>query len=172
MIDEELVNRVREVLKQYGYEQSPEPSPWAEADGFLFLTPRRLIRNVVYITLIPDRHKTYEQIKIYTEKIRKSLSLKYAKFPFLGELGSLFVYLSSPHTFEVLRHKICDLPDKYGWHMNIILGVVVIDKEARDCVFATTPRFSVFKQHFEPLIRAVNDWRGEMQNDRETSSLL
>jgi hypothetical protein len=166
---QDLVGSIRDNLAQYRYTEPLETLSVDGADGIVLATPRRRILMVRYlcgVLAVPDGYDTPEQARNLFETIRSQLTRKYARFPYWKELGTYLVLLSSNKLFLALQDRTGKFKDKTGFHMNVMLGTIFINRE--NYVNSAEATWGLFYsgRHFGAIAATVNEWCKRMRSEQ------
>jgi hypothetical protein len=170
IIYENLIASVRDNLAPYHYSEPPETLPFIE-ENVVIATPRRkLVRYVCVIMIIPDNCRTPEQATKLFEASRRALTKRYARFPWWKELGTYLVWICDTSLFEAMQSKMTYLKDKTGLHMNVMLGMILVDRQNLVSSSESTWGLYYSGKHFGAISATVNEWCKRSRGEQNSSS--
>lgn len=155
----QLVDLLKENLSKYRYTEYDE----GLNNGIQFIailkTPRRwLVRYICAITEIPDNITNTSLFKNFFAQIRKSLTNKYAKFPWWKELGAFLVFFCKNRLYNELTRIEGGFKDRTGLHMNVILGTCFINKVTFETSTESTWGLWYSGKHYRAICAVVTQW--------------
>ena len=155
----QLVELLKENLYAYRYTEYDE----GIINGIHFVaiikTPRRwLVRHLCAIVEIPDNITNASLFKQFFPQIRKSLTIKYAKFPWWKELGTFLVFFCEDGLYKRLTGIEGGFKDRTGLHMNVILGTCFINKVTLESSIDSTWGLWYSGKHYRAIRAAVTQW--------------
>jgi putative heme iron utilization protein len=116
------------------------------------------VRILCVVVELPDNVATVPDFSKYFNSVRNTLTKKYAKFPYWKELGTFSVFLCKDKQYNLLVTEIKKFKDTSGWHMNVMLGTILINTDK--LVFSDCLTWGLFVtgKHFETIKNAVSEW--------------
>jgi len=163
---QDLVDSVRDSLAQYQYTEPCDILSIEGVEGVVLATRRRLtVRYLCGVFCLPEGFDTVGQAKTLFGAIRNGFTKRYARFPYWKELGTYLVWICSSGLFDDAQGRMGHFKDKTGLHMNVMLGMVLVDREkfttSTDCTWG----LAYSGKHFRAIGAAVSEWcerqRGE-----------
>lgn len=154
-----LVDAIATTLGAVGYSRCEK----GELDGIPFLarimTPREwMVRQMCAVLRVPAEVADAPACKEFVEDARRSLTRRYARFPWFKELGTFYVLLCESQLFQELSTSGHQFKDRTGLHMNVLLGTCIVDVENyRFCTHATWGLLYSGK-HFRAMEDVVRQW--------------
>jgi hypothetical protein len=157
--DQSLIYSIEENLEPYNYIDHQQIYIDKEISAVIIATPRLwATRYICIITDIPKNTENISDANIFFSKLRKKLISKYAKFPFFKELGSFNVVLCEEHIFRMLSKSLSSFVHKTGLHINVMLGIILINKNSFEFVFDSTWGLYYSRKHFKSILKGVKSY--------------
>ena len=164
---EDLIDSLRDNLTQYGYTEPAEALSIEDVEGVVLATPRRwTVRYVCGVFALPDSYHTPERAKNLFDSIRRSLTERYARIPYWKELGTYLVWICRGELLDGMQAKMAELQDKTGFHRNVMLGTVLVDREKLVASAECTWGLFYSGKHFAAISATVNDWCRTMRSEQ------
>lgn len=155
----DLIKSLQDNLFMYNYTELPVETCINGEKGILIMTPRcKTIRYILGVFDLCINYKNTNQINHLLESIRKALSKKYAKFPYYKELQTFLVFVCSSVFFESLIENYTQLNDSHGFHSNVILGTILIDRDNFFWTANPTWGLNIAGKHFSAICVTVHEW--------------
>lgn len=156
--DPAFVSELKERLGVHGYTGLRKASLLDVGQVSLIMTPRRWsVRNVCAVAEIPPAVSTVGDCKMMCERIRQFIINEYALFPYWKEIGMYFVLFCAHELYEEVSPRVSEFYHRTGFHINVILGTVFVDKDERRWCGASTWGLLPSSQHRHDSIQAVVD---------------
>ncbi len=125
----------------------------------IFKTERKLgVRNLCVVSILPDNVSSISDFSKYFNLVRNTMTKKYAKFPYFKELGTFLIVICPTNIYNELKKEIDSFKDKSGFHMNLILGTVLIDKDNLEYSECLTWGLFISGKHFYTITNTISDW--------------
>lgn len=154
-----LIEQLQEYLGDHSYTEYEETDAPDIGTMHLIMTPRRwAVRYICVVLDIPEQVSTVNQSKELFERIRSYLGKRYAHFPYWKELGTFVVLLCSHQLYEKLDGHMSQFYDQTGWHSNVMLGTVFVDREQLKSSAEVTWGLHYSGKHFTDIRRVVREW--------------
>lgn len=167
MKHQDLVDSIRDNLTQYGYTEPCETLSIEGVDGVVLTTPRRwMVRYLCGVFALPDGYDTAEQAKKVFDAIRRNLTKRYVRFPYWKELGTYLVWICRSELFDGMQGRMAEFIDQTGFHMNVMLGTVLIDREKFISSAESTWGLIYSGKHFGAISATVNEWCKRMRSEQ------
>jgi len=116
------------------------------------------VQYICAVVEVPQNISHVPGIEQFFAQVRKSLGAKYASFPWWKSLGT-YVVLSCDHE---LYEKLCNagemFKDRTGLHMNVMLGICLVDRETLDNSTDSTWGLLYSGGHYRAICDAVSQW--------------
>lgn len=122
------------------------------------------VRYLCAVIEIPDNILTDSDFGDFFGLIRNTLTKKYARFPYLKELGTYLVILCDNSVYGNLRDKNKLFIDRTGLHMNTKLGTCIINKDTLDYNNSVTWGLFHSGKHFDSILKTISEWSKKEQN--------
>jgi hypothetical protein len=129
-----------------------------------------MVRYLCGVFLLPDDCKTPTQLKKICGAIRRSLSERYARFPYWKELGTYLVLICGSELFQAMKNQMAEFKDNTGLHVNVMLGIVLVDKD--ECVCSSESSWGLYYsgKHFDAISASANHWSKTKRSEQASSS--
>ena len=155
----QLVELLKENLSEYRYTEYDEGIINDIHFVAIIKTPRRwLVRYLCAIVEIPDTITNASLFENFFPQVRKSLTSKYAKFPWWKELGTFLVFFCEDSLYQRLTGIEGDFKDRSGLHMNVILGTCFINNVTFEISTEFTWGLWYSGRHYRAIRAAVAQW--------------
>lgn len=155
----DLLKAIHESLKPYRYTEREELQLRDVGSVQLVITKRRwTVRYVCAVLEAPQSLSTVDECRDLIQRLREGLAVQFARFPYFKELGTYVVLLCSQSVYQDLSQHLSAFYDRTGLHMNVILGLVLVDRDGfRISADATWGLFYSGK-HFDAIERTAQQW--------------
>ena len=168
-----LVELLKENLSEYRYTEYDEGINNSIHFVAIIKTPRRwLVRYLCAIVEIPDNITNPSLFKQFLSQVRKSLTSKYAKFPWYKELGTFLVFFCEDGLYKKLTGIEGDFKDRTGFHMNVILGTCFINEGTFETSTDSTWGLWYSGKHYRAIRAAVTQWCEVQKKELEVTHQL
>lgn len=155
----DLLNSLENSLKKYNYVDFDNGKIGELSFLRIFKTRRMLgVRILCVVSKLPDNISSVSDFLDYFSSLRNTLTKKYAKFPYYKELGTYLIVLCTNETYNTLKTEINRFKDKTGFHMNVMLGTVLIDKDKSEFSECLTWGLFITGKHFKTITDTISDW--------------
>jgi len=174
---EELVEALRDRLRLCGYgEQAAGDIDGVDCLAVLH-TPASARRTFACaVARVGDEVRDADAAVAFVGRIRRGLAKRYASFPWLKTVGTYNVLLCGHDLFERLGGHEGRLIDFGDLHVNVLLGVVLIDVETFQARGDTTWGLLDAADQFKHIQAAADEWsrscRRTRRLDRTTAQVL
>jgi len=129
--------------------------------SFLEIYKTRRIFGCQYlcvVTEVPESIIQINEIQVYFNQVRKALTKKYAKFPYWKELGTYLVILCENDLYKKLQKGNVRFKDLTGFHMNVMLGTCIINKNTFENSSESTWGLFYSGRYYETISNVVSNW--------------
>jgi hypothetical protein len=155
----DLVESIRDNLAQYQYTEHPEALSIGSTEGVVLAAPRRMmVRYLCGVFDLPEGCDTRDEARVFFETLRRSLTARYARFPYWKALGTYVVFTCGSRLFDAIERTTTKFSDRTGLHMNVMLGTVFLDREEFLSSAESTWGLFYSGRHFGAISATVNEW--------------
>jgi len=131
------------------------------ADGAaVFSMARRAGRTLCAITALPEDLVSPDDAEAFVTHLRKAVTERFRPLPLPLRLATFTVLLASHEQCQALRDHKGRLIDSGKWHVNVMLGTVLVDVEQFRFHSDTTWGLVDTGDHFDQIRRTVDAWCG------------
>ncbi len=154
----ELIQTLKGRLAAFGYREAE--NHWA---GDLHIrtvlaTPREPRQLLCAVAHLPPPIRNGEEAAGFVSRLRRGLRRRYPGFPWPRRLGTYTVLLCGHEASERLRGQEGRLIDVSGLHVNVLLGIVVVDVETFESRSDVTWGLIDTGEQFKRIQDAVAHW--------------
>ncbi len=155
----QLVELLKKRLSEYRYTECDEGSINDIQFVAVIKTLRLwMVRYLCVVVEVPENISDIPATKQFFAQVRRSLTAKYAKFPYWKELGTYLVFLCEHELYKKLRGKEKSFKDRTGFHMNVMLGTCFVDKKTFENSAEATWGLFYSGKHYGAIRAAVAQW--------------
>lgn len=131
------------------------------ADGAtVFSAARRAGRTLCAIAALPEDLVSPDAAEAFISNLRKAVTERFRPLPLPGRLVTFTVLLASHGQCQALREHKGRLIDSGRWHVNVMLGTVLVNVEQFRLHSDTTWDLVDTGDHFEQIRRTADAWCG------------
>ena len=153
-----LIDLLHRRLLDYGYAEIERQDLGSSLLAVIKTRRRWMVRYVCAIAEVPKSVENVTGVIRYFHQLRKTLTGKYAQFPWWKELGTYSVLMCDASIFADLRGQEARLKDATGLHMNVMLGTVVVNRESLEALSTSTWGLFHSGRHFGAICASVAEW--------------
>lgn len=166
----ELASQLGRALAAFGYVPG-QAEAMDGAEATVFAAPRGTGRTLCVVAAMPDDLAGANEAAGFVAHLRKAMSTRYRGLPKPGRLATYTVLLAGHDLCSRLRAHTNRLIDAGRWHVNVMLGTVLVDVEEFRLHANTTWGLVETADQFEHIRRTVDDWcRGHRKPRRSVLS--
>lgn len=126
--------------------------------GCVMTSRRWMTRYICGIIEIPKDLISQKDMFAYADKALKTLSDQYAQFPYWKELGTYLVVLCNARQYKNLLVSEGEFKHKSGFHTNVWLGTILIDKDNSQTMGQSTWGLYYSGKHYKAIKMSVETW--------------
>ena len=155
----DLVEQLKAKLLVYKYVESDE----GDINDIQFISVIKtkrvwMVRLLCAIVEVPQNISDASEVIVFFNKIRNALITKYAKFPYIKELGTFLVLLCDNDLYQKLMIEKPRLKDLTGFQSNVMLGNCIINKNTFENSADSTWGLFHSGKHFDSIHMVVSEW--------------
>jgi len=156
ILTENLLTGNNSILKFIDFDESIETGINVQR---IYKTKRKNgVRTLCVVIDLPSGISDANDLSLFFNKIRSSLTKKYAKFPFWKELGTFSIILCNNSDYEKLKNEIDKLKDKWGLHMNVMLGTFLVNIDKLEYTETKTWGLIFSGDNYRIIKQALTNW--------------
>jgi len=131
------------------------------ADGAaVFSAARGAGRTLCAITTLPEDLFSPDDAEGFVSTLRKAVTERFRPLPLPRRLATFTVLLGSHEQCRILRDHKSRLIDSGKWHVNLMVGTMLVDVEEFRFNSDTTWGLVDTGDHFEQIRRTIDAWCG------------
>jgi len=156
-----LLDQIENSLRPWNYEfiiHTNQSLNNIDFVGCIMTSRRWMTRYICGIIEIPKDVISHQDILTYADRALKTLSDQYTQFPYWKELGTYLVILCNAKQYKTLSVSEGEFKHKSGFHTNVWLGTILIDKENFQTVGQKTWGLYSSGKHYEAIKMSVGSW--------------
>ncbi len=155
----ELVDSLEERLATFGYNECAENGFGDVEFAAVLAAPRQSAGKLICaVTEMPEDVADADSAENFVSRVRRSLAKRYTRFPWPKRLGTYMVLLCPAEVCRRLRGREEMFIDSGGLHVNVMLGVVLVDVETYRFHSNTTWGLIDTGDQFRHIQDAVEQW--------------
>jgi len=154
----ELVNALKGHLATFGYSECVKNVIGNVNFAAVLTSPKRPKKLLCAVADLPKDAADARTTAEFLDRIRRGLAKEFVRIPWPGRLGTHLVLLADHATCERLRGKEAGLIDISPKHVNVLLGMILVDVESLCTRSATTWRLMGTEEQFREIQAAVEQW--------------
>jgi len=153
----ELAAELGEALETFGYAPDHVGKAGTEATAVL-AAPRGPNHTLCAVAALPSDLAGPDDAVPFVRRLRKALSGRFRGLPKPRRLATYTVLLADHDTYSRLRTDTGRLIDASRWHVNVMLGTVLVDVEEFALRADTTWGLVDTGDQFEHIRRTIETW--------------
>ena len=153
----ELASELGGSLAAFGYVPD-QPVTMDGAEAAVFAAPRGANRTLCVVAALPNNLAGADDAAAFAARLRKALSGQYPGLPKPRRLATYTILLAGHGLCRRLRAHTGRLIDAGRWHVNVLLGTVLVDVEEFRLHANTTWGLVETGDQFEHIRRTAETW--------------